>query len=224
VDRRSNGSGVLEAVLFDMDGLLVDSEPQWFAAERRTVHALGGEWGKPQQVDLLGSNLEYAARYMIRHTGTDESVTSVMQLLLDHMTDELAAGVQFRAGALELLQAVSYQGVATALVTSSVQVHVDVVLQQVPGRPFAHVVTADDVTRLKPHPEPYLTALGLLGVDPSRTVVLEDSPAGVAAAESAGCWVLAVPSVVPIDRTERRAVASALSEVSVDDLRALIAR
>ena len=224
MSERSAGSDGLEAVLFDMDGLLIDSEPLWFAAETRTVQALGAEWGRPQQVDLLGSNLEYAAHYMIRHAGSEESVASVMQLLLDHMTDELAGRVAFRPGALELLEALSHHGVLTALVTSSVRVHVDAVLHQVPGAPFGGIVTADDVTHLKPHPEPYLTALRLLGVEASRTVVLEDSPTGVAAAEAAGCRVLAVPSVVPIEGDERRAVASTLSDVTVEDLRRLITR
>lgn len=214
----------LQAVLFDMDGLLVDSEPQWFAAEARTVSALGADWGKQQQVDLLGSNLEYAAHYMIGHASSDASVESVMQLLLDHMTDELAAGVTFRSGALELLTALSGEGIPTALVTSSVRVHVDAVLRHLPEPTFSHVVTADDVRRLKPDPEPYLTALALLGADARRTVVLEDSPAGVAAAEAAGCRVLAIPSVVDIETAPGRDTAPTLSGVTVDDLRRIVTR
>ena len=214
----------LDAVLFDMDGLLVDSEPQWFAAETRTVQALGAQWGRPQQVDLLGSNLEFAAAYMIEHSGSDATVESVMQMLLDHMTDQLADGVTFRPGALELLESVSRAGIPTALVTSSVRVHVEAVVRHLPEPGFAHIITADDVTRLKPHPEPYMTAIRALGADPSRTVVLEDSPTGVAAAEAAGCAVVAVPSVVAIEHGERRTVVPSLVGLTVDDLRSLLTR
>jgi HAD superfamily hydrolase (TIGR01509 family) len=215
---------MLDAVLFDMDGLLVDTEPQWFAAESATVEQLGGTWGKQQQIDLLGSNLEFAARYMIEHTRSERGVDHVMQLLMQNMTKQLVGSVTFRPGVLDLLDALMATDVGLALVTSSVRVHVEVVLGHLPGQPFQHQVTAEDVTHLKPHPEPYLTALGLLGARPSRTVVLEDSPAGVAAGEAAGCHVVAVPSVVPIEPAPRRAVHASLTEVDVARLVDLVTR
>lgn len=215
---------VLDAVLFDMDGLLVDTEPQWFAAESATVEQLGGTWGKQEQIDLLGSNLPVAAQYMIDHTGTSNDMPTVMTMLLDNMSDQLTGSIQFQPGALILLDALVGAGVPLALVTSSVRVHVDVILAHLPSQPFAHLVTADDVTNLKPHPEPYLTALGLLGASADRTVVLEDSPAGVAAAEAAGCCVVAVPSVVAIEREPRRAVVGSLAEVDLQMLQDLVSR
>lgn len=205
-----------------MDGLLVDTEPQWFAAERRTVEELGGTWGKPQQIDLLGSNLEFAARYMIRHTSSSWGVCDVMDLLLANMTSELARGVQFRPGALELLASLQEDAVPLALVTSSVRAHVDLVLAHLPTDAFRHHVTGDDVRRRKPHPEPYLTALARLSVRASRCVVLEDSPAGVTAAEAAGCHVVAVPSVVPIDPAPARTVVTSLLEVDSDLLSSVL--
>jgi len=214
----------LAAVLFDMDGLLVDSEPQWFAAETRTVQQLGGVWGKEQQVDLLGSNLTFAAEYMIEHTGSARPVNEVMQLLLDNMTHELARGVSFRPGALELVSKLAAEKIAMALVTSSVRVHAEAVLQHVPGNPFSAIVTADDVTRLKPHPEPYLTALELIGAAAWQTVVLEDSPTGIAAAEAAGCHVVGVPSVVPLSPAPARTVWSSLVGADVRSLRSLVTR
>ncbi|MCZ3387032.1 MAG: HAD family phosphatase, partial [Actinomycetia bacterium] len=144
---------VLDAVLFDMDGLLVDTEPQWFAAESATVAQLGRDWGKQQQIDLLGSNLEYAARYMVDYTGSRLSTSTVMQMLLENMTRQLVGNVTFRPGALNLLDDLVAADVSLALVTSSVRVHVDVVLEHLPAQPFAHHVTADDVSNLKPHPE-----------------------------------------------------------------------
>jgi HAD superfamily hydrolase (TIGR01509 family) len=214
----------LAAVLFDMDGLLVDSEPQWFSAEARTVEQLGASWGKEQQIALLGSNLAVAAEYMIEHAVSDRSLEDVMNLLLRNMTEELARAVTFRSGALELVSDLEREGVPMALVTSSVRVHVEAVLRHMPGKPFRHTVTADDVTNLKPHPEPYLTALELIGAGASQTVVLEDSPTGVAAAEAAGCHVVAVPSVVPISATSQRTVWPSLVGADVDCLRSLITR
>jgi len=212
----------LQAVLFDMDGLLVDTEPQWFAAESATVEQLGGVWGKQQQVDLLGSNLPVAARYMIDYTGSHHDVPTVMQMLLENMTERLTSDITFQPGAFELLDELSAAGIPLALVTSSVRVHVEVVLAQLPGDPFFHQVTADDVTNLKPHPEPYLTALDLLGVTARGAVVLEDSPAGVRAAEAAGCHVVAVPSVVPIDAAPRRHVVDSLSSIDIEVLEGLV--
>ncbi|MEO8106380.1 MAG: HAD family phosphatase [Actinomycetes bacterium] len=219
----SEPSGALQAVLFDMDGLLVDTEPQWFAAETATVEQLGGVWGKQQQIDLLGSNLPVAARYMIEHTGSPYAVATVMQMLLENMTRQLTKSIAFQPGAFELLAALSAADIPLALVTSSVRVHVDVVLAQLPTNPFRHQVTADDVENLKPHPEPYLTALGLLGATASQSVVLEDSPAGVNAAEAAGCHVVAVPSVVPIEAAARRHVVESLAEIDLAVLEGLVA-
>jgi len=221
---RAADNGALEAVLFDMDGLLVDTEPQWFAAESATVAELGAEWGKQQQIDLLGSNLEYAAKYMVEYADSRLSTATVMQMLLENMTRQLAGNVTFRPGVLDLLDALVAAKVSLALVTSSVRAHVDVVLEHLPLQPFMHHVTADDVRNLKPHPEPYLSALDLLGASAARSVVLEDSPTGVAAAEAAGCRVVAVPSVVPIDAAPGRAVVQSLTEVDLELLRGLVTR
>ncbi len=219
-----NGAQGLGAVLFDMDGLLVDTEPQWFAAESATVAQLGGVWGKQQQVDLLGSNLPVASRYMIEYTKSSLDVPTVMDMLLRNMTEQLTSHVAFQPGAVELIRELVEAGVPMALVTSSVRVHVDVVLAQLPIRPFHHHVTADDVRNLKPHPEPYLTAMELLGVRAENSVVLEDSPAGISAAEAAGCHVVAVPSVVPIDPAPRRSVVSSLTEIDLRGLQSLVTR
>lgn len=214
----------LRGVLFDMDGLLIDSEPQWFSAEARTVAQLGGQWGPDEAADLLGSNLEVAANYMIAHSGSTLTTPAVMQMLLDNATTELARGIQFRPGALALVEALVDVGIPIALVTSSVRTHVEVVLQHLHTDPFQFHVTADDVIRMKPHPEPYLTALDRLGLRASNVVVLEDSPTGVTAAEAAGCHVVAVPSVVAIDGAPRRTVIESLTSVDVPLLEGLVTR
>jgi len=218
----SQTAGSLEAVLFDMDGLLVDTEPQWFRAETSVVADLGGEWGKPHQEALLGSNLEFAASYMVSHTGTDRSVADVMVMLRTAMSRELAAGVTLHSGVEPLVAALAELGVPMGIVTSSVREHLDVVLEFLPSDAFRITVTADDVSRLKPHPEPYLRAVALLQVSAGRTVVLEDSPAGVDAGEAAGCRVVAVPSVVDIEPHDGRHVVRSLEEVDVATLAGLV--
>ncbi len=110
------------------------------------------------------------------------------------------------------------------LVTSSVREHVEVVLSALPSSAFQVTVTADDVSLLKPDPQPYVTALTHLGASAASTVVLEDSPTGVAAAEAAGCRVVAVPSVAPIDPVPGRHVTSSLDLVDVSLLRRLVAQ
>jgi HAD superfamily hydrolase (TIGR01509 family) len=212
----------LAAVLFDLDGLLVDTEPQWLAAEVATVTELGGTWTKRNQLDLLGTNLDFAARYMIEATGSDRSVVEVIELLEDNMSRRLEASVTLRPGAQQLLTEVQSSDLLVGLVTSSVRVHVDVMLQQLPVDVFDVVVCADDVERLKPDPLPYTTALGKLAVAPETVVVLEDSPVGVTAAEAAGCRVVAVPSVAPVDEAPGRIVIGSLEDVDLDLLRSLV--
>lgn len=212
------------AVLFDMDGLLVDSEPLWFLAEQQVVDQLGGTWTKQHQEDLLGSNLEFAAHYMIRLTGSSRPPAEVAVMLKDAMTAQLGTGVTFRPGVTELVAALAKAEIPTALVTSSVRDHLDLVLNSLPDHRFDVLVTGDDVTHKKPHPEPYLRASGLLSVAPRDCVVLEDSPAGVASAEAAGCAVIAVPSVVPIEPGPRRQVVATLREVDLGVLRSVLTR
>ncbi|HVQ87293.1 MAG TPA: HAD family phosphatase [Actinomycetes bacterium] len=214
---------LLHAVLFDMDGLLIDSEPQWFAAEQDTVRELGGVWGNEQSMDLFGSNLPFAADYMIRFTGTTRSRSDVMQLLSSHMSMQLRDSVTLRPGAIELLLELADVGLPLGLVTSSTREHAEVVLSHLPASVFAVTVTADDVSALKPHPMPYLTALDALMVKPERTIVLEDSPPGVAAARAAGCHVVAVPSQESIPADRGTTVVDSLLELNHERLVNLLA-
>ena len=217
--------GSLRAVLFDMDGLLVDTEPQWFAAEQQTAAWLGGSWTRADQHALLGSNLEFAGDYLVRHTKASVSRAAVMTHLRSAMTSQLRRdGATLHDGALDLINAVRAAGVPLGLVTSSVREHVDIVLRQLPDGVFDVVVTAESVARRKPHPDPYLTATSQLGVSADSTVALEDSPTGVAAAEDAGCAVVAVPSVVDVPAGPRRLVVSSLRDVNVEVLEALVTR
>ncbi|MEU4574346.1 HAD family hydrolase [Nonomuraea sp. ATR24] len=212
----------MEAVFFDMDGLLVDTEKVWLEIETGVMARLGGEWSPEHQTHLVGGSMERTVEYMLAVSGSDASEATVREWMVSGMVTTLNGGVEVMPGASELLDALRDEGVPVALVTSSLREIADAVLKAVGRDRFDAIVTADDVTRTKPDPEPYLTAARLLGVEPVRCVVLEDSPNGVAAGTAAGCAVVAVPSLLPIDPAPGRLVVSSLTEVTPADLRALI--
>ncbi|MEU7857265.1 HAD family phosphatase [Nonomuraea sp. NPDC049141] len=212
----------MEAVFFDMDGLLVDSEKVWLEVETGVMARLGAEWTPEHQVHLVGGSMERTVDYMLAVSGSSVTPEDLREWMIDGMVARLVDGVRMMPGASELLDAVREEGIPVALVTSSLREIADAVLKAVGRDRFDAIVTADDVTRTKPDPEPYLTAAVLLDVEPVRCVVLEDSPNGVAAATAAGCAVVAVPSLLPIDPAPGRLVVPSLTEVTVPTLRALI--
>ena len=214
------------AVLWDMDGLLVDSEPLWTIAEIELAAQLGGTWDDQIKAAVVGTRLDVAVPTILRHFGAAHGPAEVAETsawLLDRMVQLFASTSALMPGAGELLRSLAAAGVPMALVSSSYRVLVDAVLAQGLG-PFALTVAGDEVVQGKPHPEPYLTAAARLAVDPAQCVVLEDSPSGVAAGEAAGCAVVAVPSLpeVVFDPRARRLVVRSLEQVRVEDLGALV--
>lgn len=216
----------LSAVLFDMDGLLVNTEPLWLEAEHATLAALGGTWGEADQHAIVGASMAHATAYMAEVSGTDRSTDQIAELLIGNMLDLLAdVRIPIQPGAPELLTEVAGSGVPFALVSASVRRIIDVMLGQLadaglPGFPVQ--VAGDEVPRSKPDPLPYLHAAKLLGVDITQSVVLEDSANGVRAGWLAGATVLAVPHVVPIEPGERVVVRKSLVGLHLADLSALV--
>ncbi|GGT06887.1 HAD family hydrolase [Nonomuraea spiralis] len=212
----------MEAVFFDMDGLLVDSERVWLEIETGVMARLGAQWTPQHQAHLVGGSMERTLDYMLAVSGADVPPLTVQEWMVSGMVERLSQGVRVMPGAAELLDALRDEGVPVGLVTSSMREIAEAVLKGFGKDRFDVIVTAGDVERTKPDPEPYLKAAGLLGVEPVRCVVLEDSPNGVAAATAAGCAVVAVPSLLPVEPAPGRLVVSSLAEVGVADLRALI--
>jgi HAD superfamily hydrolase (TIGR01509 family) len=199
--------------MFDMDGLLVDSEPLWLEAETAVMARLGADWTAEDQVQLLGGSLDRTVRYLMGKARRPASPGQVAEWLMSGIVELVRdVGVPLRPGARELLAQVAAAGLPHALVTGSERRFMDVVLART-GLRFDALVCADDVSVTKPDPEPYLLGAKLLGADPASCYALEDSPNGVAAAEAAGCRVIAVPSLVPIDPAPGRAVVSSLSQL-----------
>jgi HAD superfamily hydrolase (TIGR01509 family) len=204
------------AVLFDMDGLLIDSEPLWLAAETDVMARLGGSpWSRQDQQELLGGSLEKTVRYLRSRATRPQPPEVVADWLMSGIEDRVRThGVPLQPGAVALLAAVKAAGLPHALVTSSERSVMDAVRAST-GLRFDLTVCADDVIHTKPDPEPYLRAAKLLGVSPARCSALEDSPNGVASAAAAGCQVFAVPSLLPIPPGAGRTVVRSLLDLRV---------
>ena len=211
----------LRAVLFDMDGLLVDSEPLWFEVERAVMARLGGQWGEADQRALIGGSLDRTVSRLLAKAATPASREDVADWLVAEMAALiLARGLPLQPGAGPLLAALDAVGVPCALVTASSRAIMDAVLT-VTGLSFDVTVCGEDVRRGKPDPEPYLLAAARLGVPAAGCVVLEDSPTGIAAARAAGCPVIAVPSV-PVPPRPGLITVDSLDEVGFDRLEGIM--
>jgi HAD superfamily hydrolase (TIGR01509 family) len=204
------------AVLFDMDGLLIDSEPLWLQVETAVMARLGAEWTEADQAHLIGGSLNRSVRYMLSRATRPAPPEAVAEWLMSGIAERVRDhGVPVQPGARELLAEVAAAGLPHALVTSSERRFMDEVLAST-GLRFDALVCADDVTLTKPDPEPYLLAAKLVGVPPGDCFALEDSPNGVASAEAAGCRVIAVPSLAPIEAAPGRTVVRSLLELRAD--------
>ena len=188
----------IEAVLWDMDGTIVDTEPYWFAAEYDVVAQHGDSWSDEHARAVVGFDLLDSGRYMIEHGGVRLTPHEIVELMLDSVVANLKREVPWRPGARELLADVRSSGIPTALVTMSWQRFAMEVVNALPDGAFDVTVVGDDVEHGKPHPEPYLLAAERLGVDITKCIAIEDSPTGVASALSAGATVLAVPHHVDV--------------------------
>ena len=206
------------AVLWDMDGTLVDTEPYWIEAEHELVADHGGTWSTEHAHNLVGNSLLVSAEYIRRHGGVDLTPEQIVDHLLDRLVARVREHLPWRPGAERLLGEITTAGIPCALVTMSYRRLADAVVAGLPPGSFATLVTGDEVDRGKPHPEPYLLAAARLGCRPEDCVAIEDSPTGVASAEAAGIPVLAVEHLVPIPAGPNRRVVSGLDAIGLADL------
>jgi len=209
------------AVLFDLDGLLIDSEPVWFEVEHAVVTRLGGTWAHSDQAACIGGTIDRTCAYILERTGPVIDAVDLARELVVTMAARLREALPLRDGALELLDGLRDRAIPLGLVTSSYRLIVEAALDFLGHDRFLVTVSGEDITHGKPHPEPYLTACEALGVEPARVVVLEDAPYGVMSAEAAGCVAVAVPEVAPIEPTSRRPVLRSLRDADLDWLLAL---
>jgi HAD superfamily hydrolase (TIGR01509 family) len=211
------------AVLWDMDGTLVDTEPDWIASEFELAERHGGEWTRQHALNIVGKDLLDAARYIREHMGIDLTPERIVEELLDGVVDRVKREVPWRPGARALLDTLRSGGVPCALVTMSYRRFVEPILDQLHPEAFQAIVTGDMLDRGKPHPEPYLTAAAALGVLARECLAIEDSPTGATSAEAAGCSVLVVPNHVTVAAGPRRVFRNDLVGTSLQELCALYA-
>jgi HAD superfamily hydrolase (TIGR01509 family) len=214
--------GSLQAVLFDMDGTLLDSEKIWDIALDDLAHYLGGELSDTARRRMVGSSLARSIAIMHDDLRIAADPESSGAYLLERAAELFRTALLWRPGARELLVAVHDAGVPSALVTSTHRRLTEIALDTIGREYFAATVCGDEVIHPKPAPDPYLRAAKLLDVSPADSVAIEDSPLGIASAEAAGCVVLAVPSEVPLEAVPGRTVVPSLVGVTVADLAALV--
>lgn len=212
----------LQAVLLDMDGTLVDTEGFWWDAEVEVFAELGHVLDDSWRHVVVGGPMARSAGFLLEATAADISLDELTVLLNATFTERLEHGIPLMPGARRLLTELTAHEVPTALVSASHRTVMDRVLRSLGPENFTLSVAGDELERTKPHPDPYLTAAARLDADPARCVVIEDTATGVAAAEAAGCQVVAVPSVAPIEPAVRRTVMASLEEVDLQFLRSVI--
>jgi HAD superfamily hydrolase (TIGR01509 family) len=212
----------LQAVLLDMDGTLVDTEDFWWEAESSILADLGHRLDARERKVVVGGPMTRVVDHLLAVTGADLAPEELGGMINDRFAELIGQGVPLRPGAKALLEELTAHEIPTALVTASHRRILDLVLRSIGAHHFHTTVAGDEVSRTKPHPEPYLRAARRLGAEPARCVVIEDAPTGVAAAEAAGCAVLAVPSVAEIQPAPGRVVHASLAHVSLAVLRALV--
>jgi len=206
------------AVLFDLDGTLIDTEPVWMAQERALAAAHGGSWSEDQARSCIGNPIPVSAARLRDEGGVDLPVDVIVDRLLDAVVAAVRGRVPWQPGARELLADLAGHDVPCGLVTMSYRRLVEAVLADLPPTTFAAVVTGDEVQRGKPDPLPYLTAAKLLDVRPDDCVVVEDSVPGIMSGLAAGATVLAVPHVAPVTGVEGVRVVPSLEDLDVAGL------
>ena len=210
------------AVLFDLDGTLIDTEPVWMAAEQALAAEFGGTWTAEQAASCIGNSIPDTAGRLRAEAGVDLPVPEIVDRLLGAVVAVVREELPWQPGARELLAQLGRHGVPCALVTMSYRVLAEAVLAALPPSTFETVVTGDQVARGKPDPLPYLTAAKTLGVDPQDCVVIEDSSAGIASGRAAGAAVVAVPHLAGLPDRADVTVVTSLAELDLHLLAELV--
>ena len=216
-----SAQGLPQAVLWDMDGTLVDTEPYWMLAEGSLMAEHGLPWTPEDGLKMLGLPL-LAAAELLRGHGVPLAAEAIVDRLLGSVVAAVADAAPWQAGARELLVALNAAGVPCALVTMSYRALAAAVVRHAPEGSFAAVIPGDEVTHGKPHPEPYLRAAAALSVDIARCVAIEDSPPGIGSALAAGARTIGVQHIAPVDRRPGLSRVGSLSDVGLAELARIV--
>jgi HAD superfamily hydrolase (TIGR01509 family) len=187
---------MIEAVVFDNDGLLLDTEEAWTRAEQRLFAGFGREFTMEHKRSLIGSSRSMAAsklEKMLELPGEGETLMDDLHMLV---MEEAQRGISPRPGALTLLSQLTAAGLPLAVASNSEREFLELTLSSaglLDDGPFQAIVCAGDVQQPKPAPDIYIEACRRLGADPAASAALEDSPVGVSSAAAAGMLVIGVP-------------------------------
>ena len=205
------------AVLWDMDGTLIDSEHYWLSSEQELAESWGAQWTAEDGEKLIGMSLYESTEIVKEKLGIDISPAEITEILTNSVTLKLEKQIIWRPGVLELMADLQAKGIKTALVTMSMRRMALSVAERLPTGHFDVVVAGDDVTRGKPHPEPYLRAAELLGVDIRECVAIEDSLTGLTSAEASGAIAIGIPNIVLLPEQEGRIIWPTLLGLTAED-------
>ena len=214
-------SQFFQAVLFDMDGLTINSEPQWLEAERELSARFGYQWTLEDQAYCLGGPLSKLGKYMSDLVNGAESGEYFHSEIVKLMATKVRQNAKFMPGASELLSELQSLKTPLALVSASPRVIVDAALSHIQPLPFSTTISSDDVKETKPNPEGYLKAAERLGVEIRECLILEDSATGVLAARASGARVIAIPHLVKIEEDSQTKVFKSLEELNYGVLKEL---
>jgi HAD superfamily hydrolase (TIGR01509 family) len=209
------------AVLWDMDGTLIDSEPYWLASESAFAAAHDSSWGEDDGLGVIGMSLYESSKLLKERVGSSLEPQQIIDQITDGVLSQLEVSIPWRPGARELLKLLRDNQIKTALVTGSMHRMAQKVVDQIGFDAFDVVVGGDDVVNGKPNPDSYLLAAKILGVDPTNCVAFEDSLTGITAAETAGTKAVGIPHIVEIPSAEGRILWPTLTGVTMEDLRGL---
>lgn len=201
-----------------MDGLLVDSEPEWFASEIEVTAKYGYSWNEKDQIHCLGGPLSRVGAYMHEKCGGQQTAQFFTQLLIDTQMKRMRSITPTMPGAINLVSELQSRGVKTALVSASPRNIVNAVLDNLGHDTFPFSISSDDVKNTKPHPDAYLRAAEISGVNIHNCLIFEDSLTGMQAAQASGAWLIAVPHLVTIQESERVRAITSLEQLSFEKL------
>jgi HAD superfamily hydrolase (TIGR01509 family) len=214
-------SDFFEAVFFDMDGLTVDSEPQWLISEREVVAPFGYQWTQEDQIACLGGPLEKLGDYMSQKCNNLEQSSYFVEELIKRQAERMRTNTTVLPGAIELVESLKSHGIKTALVSASPRVIVEAVLENIGKDLFPFSLSGDDVLKTKPDPEGYLKAASISHSNIENCLVFEDSLPGMQAAIESGAWLIAVLHMVQVRESERVRSIKSLTQLSFEKLKAL---
>jgi HAD superfamily hydrolase (TIGR01509 family) len=216
-----DNSQFFDAVFFDMDGLMVNSEPEWFKSETEVTAKFGYDWSEEDQIACLGGPLTRVGTYMHDKCKGAETPEYFTQTLIDTQALKMRGNTPTMPGALELVRELQSRGVKTGLVSASPRNIVDAVLDNLGHDLFPFSISSDDVEKTKPNPDCYLKAAVMTHSDIRNCLVFEDSLTGMQAATSSGAYLIAVPHLVTIGESAKVRVISSLEQMSFAKLQNL---